>query len=61
MKKNKIDMEKVKCVHAGREAYENGQPRTPPTDNPEATRLWLMGYDIAKRIAEEEVLTSVVQ
>lgn len=60
-KKNSIDMEKVKHIHAGREAFENGLPRTPPAGDPEAARLWLMGYDIAKRLDEEEVLTPVVQ
>lgn len=53
--------EKVKHVHAGREAYENGLPRKPPVADPEYVRLWLAGYDIAKRFSEEEVLTSVVQ
>lgn len=61
MRKKQICPEQVKYVHAGREAFENGQPRTPPTEDPEAARLWLAGYDIAKRFSEEEVLTPVVQ
>lgn len=62
--KNNIDKEQVKYVHAGREAFENGLPRTPPLDDPEAVRLWFAGYDIAKRFSEEEVLqglTAVIQ
>ena len=64
MKKNNVDLEKVKHVHAGRDAAENGLPRIPPTTDPEAAQLWLAGYDIAKRFAEEEVqrhLTGIVQ
>lgn len=54
MKKDKIDMEKVKYLHMGREAYESGQPRIPTTEDPEQTRIWLMGYDIAKLTAPIE-------
>ena len=54
-RKPKIDMEKVKHIHAGREAYENGLPRVPDTTDPEAAQYWLFGYEIAKRIADEEV------
>ena len=61
MKKNQICPDQVKYVHMGREAYENGQPRTPPAADPESVRMWLAGYDIAKRFSEEEVLTAVVQ
>lgn len=60
MKANNIDFDKVNHVHSGREAYENGQPRTPPSADPEVVRLWLAGYDIAKRFSEEG-LTAVVQ
>ena len=51
MKKNHIDLEKVKYIHMGREAFENGLPRTPSTTDPEQTRLWFIGYDIAKLTA----------
>lgn len=51
MKKNKIDMEKVKFIHMGREAFENGLPRIPTTKDPEQSRLWITGYDIAKLTA----------
>ena len=61
MKNIPIDIEKSKHVQDGREAFESGQPRTPPATDPEAARLWLIGYDLAKQFSELEVLTAVVQ
>jgi hypothetical protein len=51
---NKIDMDKVKYIRMGREAFERGFPRSPETDNPEQARLWVIGYDIAKLTAHIE-------
>lgn len=47
-----IDPERLKYVHMGREAFENGLPRIPSTTDPDQARLWLYGYDIAKLTAE---------
>ena len=60
----KINAEMEKHIKAGCEAAKKGLPRTPPTSDPEATRLWLKGYDLVKRFEEMEVLrglTGVVQ
>ena len=58
MKKNNIDMNKVKYMSSGRAAFEKGLPRVPPETfvngaKPGAIRLWFIGYDLAKWIAEE--------
>ena len=61
MKKNQIDMEKVKYVNMGRKAFENGLPRIPIPTDPEQARLWLYGYDIAKRFHDKEILGNLTQ
>ena len=64
-KKIKFDPLQLQAAKDGRDAYENGQPRAIPPEayngNPEAQKMWLRGYDIAKYLDEQEVLTAVVQ
>ena len=56
MKKNRIDMELAKIVHAGREAFENGLPCEPQGCRTEQeTRLWVTGWEVARFIANNYV------
>ena len=54
-----IDPEKLKYVHMGREAFENGLPRIPPTTDQKQAMLWLYGYDIAELTARTDFLKPV--
>lgn len=63
--KTKFDPVQLQAAKDGRIAYESGQPRAIPSEayngNPEAQNMWFRGYDIAKYLDEQEVLTPVVQ
>ena len=66
MKRKYVCRKRSKWIEAGRKAFENGQPRMPPTEFVNGSKhcaisMWLIGWDIAKLFAERERLTPVVQ